>query len=229
MSNLRSRKIRTTSWLVGLSVIALAFTARAQPTSATVETAPPAVGVAEAPAPMPVAAAEPPREPTKRLQLGVSFLPMARGKHEVTAAGMTEAVDGAFAYGVGFVAAYRLVSGLSLGVAPQLIFNGKPKEASAEGGKQWDLLARVAYDYAIADVVSLYAEVLPGYSIFYPPGSDTSKGLVIAVGVGAAMDLTQRLFAQLGVGYQMGFQSQTAVASYHTNYVRVSLGGGVKF
>jgi hypothetical protein len=205
--------VKSLGCLVGLSLIGLAATARAQ------EPAPPSATATPAAA-----------EPSKRkLQIGLAFLPMARGRLEAAAAGMSSTVDGAFAYGVGLSAGYEILPNLVVGIAPQVIFNGKPKDNPAEGGKQWDVMARVAYGYTIPDVITLYAEVLPGYSIFYPPGSSSSKGLVVAAGVGAAMDITQQIFINLGVGYQRGFQSQTSTADYQTNYVRVALGGGVKF
>jgi hypothetical protein len=223
-----SRTMCTARWLVGASVVALASAARAQaPAPAAPAPVPPDAGLAAAPAFAPPPAA--PAEPKRRLQIGLSFLPMARGKLTASAAGMSNTVDGAFAYGIGLSAGYEVIPGLIVGLAPQVIFNGKPKDSPADGGKQWDVMARVAYAYTIPEIITLYAEVLPGYSIFYPPGTSSSKGLIVAAGIGAAVDITQQVFVNLGVGYQMGFQSQTATADYQTNYIRVALGGGVKF
>jgi hypothetical protein len=191
-------------------------------------TSPPA-GVATAPVPTPPPAAAPAEQPKRKLQVGLAFLPMARGKFDASNAGMTTTVDAAFAYGAGLSVGYEIIPGLVVGLAPQVMFNGKPKESTAPGGKQWDVLARVAYGYTIPDVVTLYAEVLPGYSIFYPPGTSSSKGFIVAAGVGAAVDFTEQVFVNLGVGYQMGFQSQSALSEYQTNFIRVALGGGMKF
>jgi hypothetical protein len=217
--------MRTTSCLVGLTLVALASTARAQEAAAT--TAQPAPALATAPAPAAPAAAPAPQS-GGRLQIGLAFLPMAKGKVTATA-GKTVTADGAFATGVGLSLGYEILPGLLLGIAPQAIYHGKVKEAVADSDTEYDLLARVAYAFTIPDVVSLYAEVLPGYSIIYPAVTDTSKGLVVAFGVGAAMDLTKHVFANLGVGYQKGFQNQTAVANYRTDYLRFVLGTGVKF
>jgi hypothetical protein len=234
MSNLKSRPIRTTSLLLALSVVALAATARAQgpipaPAGAAAPpAAPPPESLAAAPAPAVAPAATP--EPARRkLQVGLAFLPMARGKLDASSAGMSTTVDGAFAYGVGLSVGYEILPGLSVGLAPQVTFNGKPKDNPAPGGKQWDAMARIAYAYTIPDIITLYAEVLPGYSIYYPPMTSGSKGFIVAAGVGGAIDITEQVFVNLGVGYQMGFQSQSALADYQTNYVRVALGGGMKF
>ena len=48
------------------------------------------------------------------------------------------------------------------------------------------------------------------------------------------MDLTDMIFANIGMGYQIGFQSETQVESgalfeRRTKYVRVAIGGGVRF
>jgi hypothetical protein len=177
-----------------------------------------------APAPAPA----PPEERSRRIHVGVSFLPMALGKLTATAAGQVAEADGAFALGVGVSAGYEILPGLLVGVAPQAIFKGKPKEMSGSGTTQYDLMARVAYGYTIPEVVTLYAEVLPGYS-YLEPSMGSAKGLTVAFGVGAAMDLTKAVFVNLGVGYQLGFQKQGEFADYQVDYLRMALGGGVKF
>ena len=157
---------------------------------------------------------------------------MAVGKFIASPGGMSVTADAAFAYGVGLSAGYVVKPGLSVGLAPQAIFNVKPKEDSGGGAKEYDLMARVAYAFPVVDTIAVYAEVLPGYSLISPPSGDTAKGLALAFGVGGAMDVTNRIFANLGVGYQIGFQKVSAGAmdvDNRTKYVRVVLGGGVKF
>jgi hypothetical protein len=90
-------------------------------------------------------------------------------------------------------------------------------------------MARIAYRYSIPGVAALYAEALPGYSMYQPANDVKSKGLVVAFGVGCEIDLSDRVFANLGLGYQKGFQSQTATADYQTSFVRVALGAGTRF
>jgi hypothetical protein len=46
------------------------------------------------------------------------------------------------------------------------------------------------------------------------------------------MGITDRIFVNLAAGYQLGFQSLTVAGEKvdtRTRYVRVSLGGGVRF
>jgi hypothetical protein len=231
--------MRKVSTLVGLTLVTVAAMARAENVAPTATTAsaptataaPPAAVVVAAPAPAPAPVAAQPAPAHRKIQLGLSLLPMALGNITASAAGMSLTTDGAFAYGVGLSASYQLIAGLSVGLAPQVLFNVKPKESGAPAATQFDFMARVAYAVPIPDVVMLYAEVLPGYS-FLSQGKGqgpASTGLVLVFGVGATVDLTDRVFANLGAGYQKGFQKQTSVADYKTDYVRVALGGGVRF
>ena len=241
--------MRTATTLVGLTLFALAGTARAQEAAPAATTAAPPAGEAAALAPPPAAAtpapptesvaaatATPPAQPAasrRKLQLGLSFLPMALGRFTATPGGLPpQTADAAFAYGAAVSGAYEILPGLLLGLAPQLTFNVKAKTDS-QAAKQLDVLARVAYAYQPVDTISVYAEVLPGYSLIIPPTSATvPRGFVLAFGAGAAMDLTDRFFANVGVGYQMGFQNRVEKAGSfetRTKYVRVALGGGVKF
>src|SRR6476646_9225449 len=95
--------------LVGLTLVATAGVARSQDAT-------PVVTEAAAPA------------PHRRLQLGLSFLPMSRGKFKSSYGGMPANLDAAFAPGVQISVGYEIVRGLSVGLAPQLLFNVKPKE-----------------------------------------------------------------------------------------------------
>ena len=231
--------MRRASCLVGLTLAAWAVTARAEqaaPAAAAPVAGPAAAPPAAAPAvsvdatttaPAPAAASSAP--PQRRLQIGLAILPMGRGKITASAAGKTSHDDGAFAAGIGLSVGYEVYPGLVVGIAPQAIFLGKIKTDSGDAQKHYDLLARVAYGYSIPDVVTVYAEVLPGYSFVHPSNNDMSKGFVLAFGVGAAMDLSQQVFVNVGAGYEMGFQNQTATANYRVNYIRAVLGVGMKF
>ena len=231
--------MRNLPHLVGLTLIAFASTARAQAPAPASPPSPAFVAPAEAPPPLatttaaPVALATPvadsPASSPKRIQVGISYLPMALGKVTASAGGMSSTVDGAFASGIGLSVGYEVLKGLIVGVAPQVIFNGKTKEGTGETGREWDLMLRFAYEVTFPNVARLYGEVLPGYSTNYPPGSDASKGLVVAAGVGGALDISDSVFVNLSVGYQKGFQSQNAFSDYKTNYLRLALGGGMRF
>lgn len=217
-----SETMRTLTLLIGSALLALALPAHAEPTGA-----PPPETATE----QPVAEATPPHP---RFQISLSYLPMAFGKITAKSAGDVATTDGTFASGVGLSASANVFHGLMVGLAPQAIYKGKVK-ANEDGTAttfgsdvQYDLLLRIAYAYSIPGVATFYAEILPGYSIIYPAVQDTSKGLVMVYGLGAELDMTKRIFANFGVGYQMGYQSETSASYYRNKYVRVALGVGMR-
>ncbi len=234
--------MRKVSTLVGLTLFALAGTARAQEAAPDAGAAPVGDAAAPAPAPAPAPAAATaasvpapeaaqPVASRRKIQVGLSFLPMAAGTFTSSPGGEPKAADAAFAYGFGLTVCYEVLRGLLVGVAPQLIYSVKGK-TDPTAAKQLDLMLRVAYAYQLLDGISVYAEGLGGYSKILAPVGDSPTGLVLAFGAGGAMDLTDRIFANLGVGYEKGFQnrSQDSVElQTRTQYVRVTLGGGVKF
>jgi hypothetical protein len=204
------RKVINATTLAGLILVALAAPARAQDSGY----------------------AAPPESFYPRLQFGASFLPMAVGKFTSTPGGMTTTADAAFAYGVAVSGNYMVLPGLSVGLAPQVVLNVKAKDDPGDAAKEVDLMARLAYTFPVVDTISLYAEVLPGYSLIIPQDGDTAAGLVLAFGVGGIMDLSRLAFVSMGGGYQVGFQKLPAMdmnAEVRTKYVRVALGGGVRF
>ena len=218
--------MRKVSLVLGLALFALAGSARAQDEAPA---AAPAGDPAAAPAPETVAApaTASPAASDSKMQLGLNLLPMLLGKGK---AGDTSS-DLAFAYGVGLSFGYAVIPGLTVGVAPQAIFNEKPKDIpagfSVTASKEYDLMLRVAYAYTVAPKVGIYAEVLPGYSIISISGSDSAKGLVLAGGVGGMFDVTDQIFVNVGVGYQLGLQKlsgNNATASF----LRIAVGAGVK-
>ena len=225
------RKAMMQLGLVALLLAATATAARAQE----------ATPVATAPA-----SAAPP--PHRKLQLALSFLPMSLGKFKSAYGGMNESLDAAFAPGVGLSVSYEIVSGLSVGLAPQILFNVKPKEdpitTDPAAAREVDAMVRIAYAYPLLDTIALYGQVLPGYSLILPQVGDKPAGFVFAFDVGAIMDLSDRMFVSLGGGYQWGFQSRTDVSrimmdgmqvvrmvknDVNTSYYRVALGVGCRF
>jgi hypothetical protein len=117
-----------------------------------------------------------------------------------------------------------------------LIFNVQPKPndiANPPPSRELDIMARVAYQHRFVDTISGYVEALPGYSLVLPSDlAGTSKGLVLGFGAGVAVDMTDRFFVNVGGGDQIGFQSLLAGihnTELRTRYVRVALGGGVRF
>jgi hypothetical protein len=226
--------MRTTSTLLGLTLLALAGTARAQEASsaapadaahASESSAAPALASANSPA-VEASVAEPSTAKPRKLQLGINFVPMAAGKITIAPNGAPEQADAAFAYGVGLSIDYTVFAGLSIGFAPQFVLNVKDKGGEGLTGKQADLLLRLAYTYDFVDGIHAYAEVLPGYSIIL--ADDRGLGFVLAFGAGVAMDVTERAFVNVGAGYEMGFQKFSG-RDDKTTFVRVTLGGGVRF
>ena len=238
--------MRKVSTLVGLTLFALAATARAEETAAEADTAaPPTADAATAPAPASATTAPPavsaaaeltpePAASPRKLQVGISFLPMGLGKYTYRPDPASPLVksDAAFAYGAAISVGYEVLPHLLVGVAPQAIFNVQEKTPQiwAEAVSEYDLMARVAYMYPLAETIDVYAESLGGYSLIR--NSAGSAGLVLAFGAGLAMELTDRVFVNVAGGYQIGFQKwangATSLES-ETRYVRVALGAGVKF
>jgi hypothetical protein len=228
-----------------LSVLAtslISYGASAQPEGAPPaapppEGAPPAAAAPEAapaPAPAPVAAAE-----DKKIEVGIGFVPVLLGKYKVSGGGVDLSKDLKFGYGFAITAGYAVIPGLTVGIAPQFLFGLKPDMPGVtDSAKEIDIMARVAYSYKLIPGLSVYGEVLPGYSIIMLPDSQKQgglknpKGFVVAFGAGAAYDINEMFFANLGIGYQMGFQSTSAGGTnvdVKTSFLRVLVGGGVKF
>ena len=241
--------MRKVSTLVGLTLFALASSARAEETAAEADTAappaPPAGDAAAAPAPASATTAPPaegvavalesePAASRRKLQVGLSFLPMGLGKYIYRPDPASPLVksDAAFAYGAAISVGYEVLPHLLVGVAPQAIFNVLEKTPQVWTGavNEYDLMARVAYMYPVAETIDVYAEGLGGYSLIR--NSAGSAGLVLAFGAGVAIELTDRVFVNVGGGYQMGFQKWANGATSletETRYIRVALGAGVKF
>jgi hypothetical protein len=163
---------------------------------------------------------------------------MGLGKYTTPNGNTSVQGDALFAYGFGLNASYRLIAGLSAGIAPQIIYNVNYKTNPSSLGatsavSQTDYLARVAYTFQPDKTMGLYLEALPGYSELKQPGAPPAKGFVFACGAGADVELMNRTFATLGAGYQWGFQSTTNEAGTQvdtrTRFVRVTIGAGARF
>ena len=219
--------MRKLSLSFGLALFALAGSARAQDeTPATAPAAEPAAPAAAASA------------PGSKMQVGIAFLPMFLGSLGTGNTGDDSWADMSPAYGVGLSFDYRVIAGLSVGVAPQFLFHVKAKNAS-ESMMEYDIMARIAYAYNVIPKLAVYAEFLPGYSIVSLPSDvkfmaetpPSPKGLVLAFGGGAAFDITDQFFVNLGIGYQMGWQNTSGGGGqdYKIKFLRIALGGGMKF
>lgn len=179
--------------------------------------------------------------PASRFQVGVAFLPMLLGRLATGPSGNDTSSNLDFAYGLGLSFGYRVIAGLSVGVAPQVVFHLSSKDSAGydviDSEKEYDLMARIAYAYTVVPKLDVYAEVLPGYSfvtynqIVLGVQAPRARGIVVGSGVGAAFAITDRFFANAGVGYQVGFQVSHGISDREvkTKFLRIALGGGVKF
>jgi hypothetical protein len=167
-----------------------------------------------------------------RFQVGVTLLAMTMGTihHDwgsETSNSLTH-LDAALAYGVSPSVNYFVISGLSIGLAPQFIFNVKATEVTSEGPRrETDLMVRVAYSYPVLTRLAVYLELLPGYSIISWSGP-TARGSVVAFGIGAALDLPHRLFANVGLAAQSGSQQVDSGLDFTTTFLRIAAGVGMK-
>lgn len=229
--------MRKVSTLIGLTLVALGAGARAE--DQVPAAPPPAAVVTPLPTPTIVApsADAPPEFPRRRIKVGLSFLPMGLGKLSTPIGGESVEGDAAFAYGGGLSASYRVIAGLELGIAPQIIYNVNYKVYPSvimgpPATKETDLMGRVAYTFPVVETIGLYVAALPGYSSIKQSGGPAAKGFVLAFDGGVEMSVTDRIFANLGGGYQIGFQSVTISGTKldaRTRYVRMNLGGGFRF
>jgi hypothetical protein len=178
--------------------------------------------------------------PEKKFQVGVQFLPVVLGRVATGPAGNDSTYALERTYGFGIWASYRLLAGLSVGLAPQIILPLSAKDSAGytiiDAEKEYDLLARLAYTQRTFSSLDVYAEVLPGYGfvtydkITLGVNPPTARGLVLGAGLGAIYSLTDLWFVNAGVGYQMGFQVSHGISDreVRTRFLRIALGGGVR-
>jgi hypothetical protein len=220
--------------IVGLVLLVPVNTARAQ------EKAPAATEPDAVPAEASLAPTAP-NGPVNNFQVGVAFLPMLLGKVATGPSGSDTSSNLDFAYGVGLSFGYRVLAGLSVGIAPQVVFHLTSKDSAGysviDAEKEYDLMARIAYAYTVVPKLDVYAEVLPGYSfvtynqIIQGSRAPRARGMVLGGGLGAAFAITERFYASAGLGYQQGFQVSHGISDrdVKTKFLRIALGAGVKF
>jgi len=226
--------MRRLNLIVALVLLVPVSTARAQ------EEAPAATEPDAVPAEASLAPTVP-GAPAKNFQVGLAFLPMLLGKVATGPSGENTSSNLDSTYGVGLSFGYRVFAGLSVGVAPQVVFHLTSKDSAGysviDSEKEYDLMARIAYAYTVVPKLDVYAEVLPGYSfvtyneIIQGSKAPKAHGVVLGGGLGAAFAITERLFANVGVGYQEGFQVSHGIGDrdVKTKFLRIALGGGAKF
>jgi hypothetical protein len=177
-----------------------------------------------------------------RAEIGVSFLPMLLGRVATNPNGSADtSFDLEASYGVGLSFVVRILAGLSLGLAPQIVFHLSAKDSAGytviDSEREYDLMARIAYAHAVVPKLKLYAELLPGYAfvtyhmIVLGSQAPNARGTVIGGGLGGAYDIGDRFFAKVGLGYQVGSETSHGIrdVDLETRFLRVDLGGGVRF
>jgi len=228
--------MRIPSVIVGLMLFALVSTAHAQgeaPVAPMAQSTAEPAGAAFAPTAASASA--------RSAQVAVTFLPMLLGRVAIGPSGDDTTYNLVAAYGLGLSFGYRVMDGLSVGVAPQVIFHLSAKDYTGysviDSQREYDLMARIAYAYTLAPKLAVYADVLPGYAIVtyddvvQGDQAPSAKGIVLGGDVGVVLDITDGLFANVGIGYQLGFQTSSGISDrdVKTRFLRVGLGGGVKF
>jgi len=138
--------------------------------------------------------------PANTFQVGVAFLPMLLGRVATGPSGADTSSNLDFAYGVGLSFGYRVLAGLSVGFAPQVVFHLSSKDTAGytviDSEKEYDLMARIAYAYTVVPKLDVYAEVLPVYSIvsynkiILGVQAPSAKGMVLGGGLGVAFSIT---------------------------------------
>ena len=172
---------------------------------------------------------------TSALRLGITLAPMPANKVKGSVAGLSGEGDLAFAFALAPTLDYSINQFVFVGLAPQYIFNVKPKDGDNSAGSELDLRLRVGGNAKIADTLMLYGYLAPGYGIVMPGGDsggiDNPKGFVLGFAAGAMLDFTPSVFGNAELGYQVGYQKTTASGldiDFKTNYLHIGIGLGVR-
>jgi hypothetical protein len=205
--------------ILGVAGFITTGTAFAQGTPAA--TTPPPV---EAP-PAATAAASGATTSTSRMRLAINLVPMPYGSLS-PASSPSETT--AFAFGVMPAFDYLVHQNFFVGLGPTYTFNVKGSDAP-EASKQFDILLRLGGGAPIAEKLQLFGYLAPGYSIIQVPSGtgDNPKGLTVGAHAGAIYELSQALFLNGTLGYQVGMQKVMS-SDLKTQYLQVALGVGMR-
>lgn len=173
-----------------------------------------------------------------RAQAQFELLPLGSGDQTLAGASMSR--DTALAYGISAGFDYAVLPYLSIGVAPRLVLNVKPKEAAdgTDADKEVDLRARIVGHFPVAPKLEIFGAVSPGYTFVLSSteGVDAAKGFAIAGSAGVTYDVSPSVFLGAEVGYQRAFTStsitlggQSMSTDLDLSYMHVGLGVGTRF
>ena len=186
------------------------------------------------PVPVPAAPVGLRTTPIGRMRLSFSVVPAPLGSIESTLPIVGDvSADTAFAFGLRPAFDYSVNEYFFVGFSPQLMLNVKgDDDDDTDASKALDLLVRVGAHAPVAEKVHLYGFLSPGYSIIYPAAGDQDPaGFVLGVTAGGMYSFTDRLFASLDVGYQLGFQEFTVAGGdfdFHLRYLLIGAGVGMR-
>ena len=168
-------------------------------------------------------------ESTVWLGGGLGLSPTGTLKAEIPAANFMISGDTATAYGISGLFEARVTPNISIGFAPNLIFNVKGADET-DSATEIDLPLRLAAGADVAPSVRLYGFASPGYSILFPPdGGDVGNpsGFMIGFGGGAGFLVAPNVMVTGELGYQLRFLSATprgVEVTYKSNYLTLGLG-----
>jgi hypothetical protein len=127
----------------------------------------------------------------------------------------------------------RVTPNVSIGFAPNLIFNVKASEDN-DSATEIDLPLRLTVGSDVASSVRLYGFASPGYSILFPPEQRMSSvdlgdpsGFMIGFGGGAGFHVAPDVMVTGELGYQFRFLSTTpqgVEVTFESNYLTLALG-----
>ncbi len=146
-------------------------------------------------------------------------------------------VDTETAYALGGSIDFQVARNISLGFSPRYFWRIKG-EPYRDSGSQLDLSARIKAFFPASPRAELFGFLAPGYSMIFIP-EDTSifsgldpSGLILGIGGGANIMVSQKAFITLELGYTWGFQSDSEAGFKYviaTNLFHLGLGLGTRF
>jgi outer membrane protein W len=174
-----------------------------------------------------------------RMEAQFELLPTGSGK--TSAGGLSMTQDTAVAYGISAAFNYAITPNISIGVAPRLVLNVKPKTDSStntDSNKEIDLRAQLQGHLPLMPGLEAFASIYPGYTIVTSStdGIDSATGFAIGGALGLNYDVSPKLFIGGEVGYQRAFTSttisalgQSADQKLDLSYLHIGLGAGTRF
>lgn len=169
--------------------------------------------------------------PAPRARLGLNVVPMPVGTIEVEVLGFTGSDDAAAAFGFMPFLDFLLTPNFFIGLSPTYTLNVKA-EGWDDAGTKLDLALRLGGGAPVSDRLDLYGYLTPGYSIVDVPNvENNATGFVLGLHAGVMYSLSQAVFLNGELGYQVGFQ-EVSIAGQSvdgkTSYLQIGLGGGLR-